>query len=77
MADLAQVADIFRPIPSATRRGVPNKFASTGMLWPAGRLNKIAGPSARKVRSQTSVISRCVKLLYLTCFSSSIVAAEK
>ena len=46
------------PIASATRRGVPNRFASTGMSWFAGYSNSSAGPAARSVRSQTSVISR-------------------
>ena len=46
------------PIASATRRGVPNRFASTGMSWFAGYSNSSAGPAARSVRSHTSVISR-------------------
>ena len=45
-------------MPMATRRGVPNKFASTGMVWPLGRSNRIAGPPRFKTRSQISVISR-------------------
>jgi len=44
-------------MPSATRRGVPNRLPSTGMSWPVGRLNSNAGPPARSTRSQISVIS--------------------
>ena len=47
------------PMPSATRSGVPNRLPSTGMLWPFGFSNSSAGPLARRVRSQISVISRC------------------
>ena len=53
------------PMPSATRRGVPNRFASTGMRArpctpskPLGRSNRMAGPPALSTRSHTSVISR-------------------
>ena len=45
-------------MPMATRSGVPNKLASTGVSNPFGFSNKMAGPPARKVRSQISVISR-------------------
>src|SRR3989338_389405 len=47
------------PIPNATRRGVPNRLARTGMLCPAGFSNSNAGPCARSTRSHISVISRC------------------
>ena len=46
------------PMPSATRRVVPNRLPSTGMSYPVGLLNSKAGPPARKVRSHTSVISK-------------------
>ncbi|MCY1442239.1 hypothetical protein D9M71_586010 [compost metagenome] len=45
------------PMPSATRSGVPNRLPSTGMSKPVGFSKSRAGPLARKVRSQTSVIS--------------------
>ena len=31
------------PIAFATRSGVPNRLPSTGMVWPTGRSNRIAG----------------------------------
>ena len=46
------------PIPNATRAVVPNRLPSTGMVWPLGFSNSSAGPPARRVRSQISVISR-------------------
>ena len=46
------------PIPNATRRGVPNKLHSTGIVYPFGFSNSNAGPPARRVRSAISVISR-------------------
>ena len=47
-----------RPMPSATRRSVPNRLPSTGVPKPTGFSNSSAGPPARRVRSQISVISR-------------------
>ena len=46
------------PIPNATRFGVPNKLHSTGISKPFGFSNSRAGPPARKVRSEISVISK-------------------
>lgn len=63
------------PIPSATRRGVPNRLASTGILCPATFSNRIAGPCARNTRSQISVISRWVETGALTRLSSPIVSS--
>ncbi|CFW34552.1 Uncharacterised protein [Bordetella pertussis] len=53
------------PMPQATRRGVPNRLASTGMsagasLWRAFS-NSRAGPPARSTRSAISVISSRVE----------------
>ena len=53
------------PMPRATRAGVPNRLASTGIC--AGRpsccafSNSRAGPEARSTRSEISVISRRVE----------------
>jgi hypothetical protein len=44
-------------MPMATRSGVPNRLASTGMAWPFGFSNSRAGPPARSTRSAISVIS--------------------
>ena len=58
------------PMPRATRRGVPNRLPSTGMLWPLGFSNSRAGPPARRVRSHRAVISRCGETDALTRLSS-------
>ena len=59
LPDFAQrLAPIPAPMPIATRRGVPNRLPSTGMVWPLGFSNSSAGPPARNTRSQISVISR-------------------
>ncbi len=46
------------PMARATRSGVPNRLASTGMVWPVGLSNSSAGPPARSTRSASAVISR-------------------
>ena len=46
------------PRARATRCGVPNKLASTGMVWPVGFSNNSAGPPERSTRSARAVISR-------------------
>ncbi len=49
------------PMPSAARRGAPNRLASTGIVCALG-LSKInAGPPAPRVRSQIFIISSRVK----------------
>src|SRR5258706_774668 len=58
------------PMPRATRNGVPNKLASTGIRNPAGRSNKSAGPPRLSTRSQISVISRRGAISTATRFSS-------
>ena len=58
------------PMPMATRFGVPNKFASTGTSEPTGFSNNRAGPPARRVRSQISVISSLGSTGMLMRFSS-------
>ena len=69
-----EVGDLLRHVyfeePGLTRRGVPNRFASTGIEWPTGFSNRIAGPCARSTRSQISVISRFVETGARTRFSS-------
>src|SRR6266581_943726 len=45
------------PMARATRRVVPNRLPSTGIMWPFGFSNSKAGPPALSTRSQTSVIS--------------------
>src|SRR5512139_2738303 len=59
-------------MPSATRRGVPNRLANTGILLPTTFSNSNAGPCARNTRSQISVISRCVDTGAEMRFSSPI-----
>ena len=54
----------------ATRFGVPNRLASTGTSEPTGFSNNKAGPPARKVRSQISVISNLGSTGMLMRFSS-------
>ena len=46
------------PIANAMRRVLPNRLPSNGTLEPIGFSNSRAGPPARSVRSQISVISR-------------------
>jgi hypothetical protein len=46
------------PMPSATRRGVPNRLPRTGNACSFLLSNSKAGPPARSTRSHTSVISR-------------------
>ena len=60
------------PMPNATRFGVPNKLAKTGIVDPLGFSNKIAGPPALSVRSAISVISSSVSISIETLFSSPI-----
>ena len=65
LADVAQGADVVGAHARATRAGVPNRLASTGIC--AGRpsccafSNSRAGPEARSTRSEISVISRRVE----------------
>ena len=60
------------PIPKATRLGVPNKFANTGISEPLGFSKRIAGPPARSVLSAISVISSSVSISIDTRFNSPI-----
>ncbi len=53
----AKASVLSSPMPRATRLGVPNKLPSKGISL-FGFSNNNAGPPARKVRSQISVISR-------------------
>ena len=46
------------PMPSATRRGVPNRLPRTGNACCCRLSNNNAGPPARSTRSHSSVISR-------------------
>ena len=47
------------PSAAAIRPAVPNRLPSTAISLPVGRVNSRAGPSRRRVRRQTSVISNC------------------
>ena len=62
----------FCPMPSATRRTVPNRLPSTGVSKPVGFSNRTAGPPCRSTRSQISVISRWGLTGVVTRFSSPI-----
>lgn len=58
------------PMPSVTRRGVPNRLASTGIVCALGLPNINAGPPAPGVRSQISVVSREGETGAGICFST-------
>src|SRR6266496_3087364 len=63
-------APISAPMASATRRTVPNRLPSTGIVWPLGFSKSSAGPPALSTRSQTSVISSFGSTSARTRFSS-------
>src|SRR5436309_15002091 len=58
------------PMARATRRVVPNRLPSTGVVWPLGFSNSKAGPPVLSTRSQTSVISSFGSTSARTRFSS-------
>src|SRR2546428_3359373 len=63
-------APVSPPMASATRRVVPNRLPSTGVVWPLGFSNSKAGPPVLSTRSQTSVISSFGSTSARTRFSS-------